>query len=203
MKIVVTFRPDRDGYVDLIGKAFESAKRFGYTTVMVGPQAFGADKHLPYRSESPLMDWILEAQRHFIGSDFFDENAVLFSPDAIINRRLDEVFDVAFDAGFTLRPHKTMPINNGVIFLKPKNWLRLLFFWEDCIEICRHYPKEIRDWYGDQMALWHALEGGKDAGLAVERFDCRTHNSSEVHGASSAYVVHYKGKRKAHMRALV
>jgi hypothetical protein len=95
MNIVITYlHKGKDEYIPLINHAFESAKKYGYRTIMVGNVDCG-DVFIPFgESEEPLlMNWILAAQLEYLKSEHFNENTVIFSPDALINKPLDEIFD--------------------------------------------------------------------------------------------------------------
>ncbi len=203
MKIVITYRHKGDQkYVDLIKMAFASAKQFGYTTVLVHAEdvPVEADIRIGCRHAAPLMDWVLAAQEAFCHSDAFNEDSVLFSPDAIINRPLEEVFDKDFDIAVTVRNHPRYPINNGVIFLKPKNKSKLQMFFVDTRLRCERQTPEIRDWFGDQLSLHEELAFYNDTpyGLKCERLPCEMYNYTPP----DAYITHFKGKRKDKMLAL-
>lgn len=208
MNVVITYRHGGDElYYALIRDAFASAKRMGYKTISVGDFS-DCDIHMPFVQDMPLMNWILAAQKHYIDSPEFDCNTVLFSPDALINRPLEEVFSQDFDAAFTIRDNKKYPINNGVIFIKPDNKRGLTRFWQSCLDICALYPPEIQGWYGDQKALWDACEAGYDCACGIKKafLPCDQYNASPVNGRidkvmlTSAFIIHLKGRRKEMMK---
>lgn len=195
MKVVITYRDEGKPYADLIQLAFKSANRFGYETRLI-------DDEDVKRPHLPLMDWILHAQLHFIKSDEFNQDTVLFSPDAIIQRPLSPVFKMGFDMAFTVRNNKRWPINNGVIFIKPEKKNLISAFWADCAIRCSKYEQHVRDWYGDQLSLHEELlaHNDKPYGLNVLRLPCSQYNANP---GSGSYIAHYKGKRKDDMRCLL
>ncbi len=209
MRVVITYlHKGNDEYLALIDQAFASAKRHGYETVIVGNYKGHADHWIYFGvdKESRLMNWILAAQLAFIESPLFDCESVLFSPDALINKPLDKVFELDFDVAFTDRDNKKYPINNGVIFLKPAQGIRE--FWLLCLAKCRTYSEDIQDWYGDQLSLWDVYNSGAHERLGVKAMllPCDTYNASPKQDVidrrmiENAYVIHFKGKRKHMMK---
>lgn len=209
MRIVITYRHHGDDrYIALIKQAFASAKRFGYETMLVGYGPVG-DAWMPDASEEEyLMNWILAAQLQFIESDFFNQDSVLFSPDALIVRPLEQIFEQDFDIGFTVRDNPRWPINNGVIFLKPQNKEKIADYWKFAISVCKSYPVETQKWYGDQQSVHEVYAQGshEQIGLNVKLLPCAKYNASPRLGPVDhellkyAYIVHFKGKRKPLMK---
>ncbi len=211
MRIVITYQHRGDDeYLKLIDLAFSSAKRLGYETILVGDIEAG-DRRLCFPSslEPHLMNWVLAAQLAYINSPVFDCNSVIFSPDALIAKPLDEIFDLDFDVAFTNRDNKRWPINNGVIFLKPEKRLQIAKLWEDARVTCKAYPIGIQDWYGDQQALHDVVLAKRPQlhGIKPALLPCDVYNASPRYGEEfdanlieSAYIVHLKGKRKHLMR---
>lgn len=213
MRIVITFQRRGDAsYLPLIEMAFASAKKFGYETVMVGPDALCADHHIRFTPdmEPLLMNWILAAQLAFIVSPLFDQPSVIFSPDALVVKHLEPVFREMFDVAFTDRKNPRWPINNGVIYLKPAKKNQLGAFWREALRICRGYPVETQEWYGDQQSVHDAYMQGYHLGLGVNvaLLPCSTYNASPLRITETidkqllnqAYVIHFKGKRKGMMQ---
>lgn len=211
MRIVITYLHKQDDqYAPLIDMAFASASTLGYETVMVGNIDAG-DIHInfPAEREPRLMNWILAAQLAYIESPLFNEPSVLFSPDALIMQRLEPVFDKCFDVAFTDRKNSRWPINNGVIYLKPEHRVRIAALWRDALALCKTYPVETQDWFGDQQALHDVYMQGNHLrhGLVVQLLPCAGYNASprmeeavDEYLAASAYVIHLKGKRKDMMK---
>ncbi len=214
MKVVITYQHRGDDqYIELINAAFASAKRLGYETVFIGSDFVNIEAdHLitfPAEVEPKLMNWILAAQLYYIDSYLFDCNSVIFSPDALFTRPVDEVFDLGFDMAFTIRDNDKWPINNGVIFLNPDMKILIAQWWELAIGLCKGYPTETQDWYGDQLSLYDLWLTGrhKQLGLNVCMLPCEVYNASPRNGQDldtklikSAYIIHLKGPRKTMMQ---
>lgn len=211
MRIVITYqhRGD-DSYLPLIDMALASASRLGYETVMIGNVDAG-DIHLdfPADKEPYLMNWILAAQIAYVESPLFVENSVFFSPDALITRRLEPVFDMTFDLGFTDRANSRWPINNGVIFMKPQRRASIAKFFREALATCKKYSVETQKWFGDQQSLHDVYLSGahRELELEVKMLPCRMYNAAPVLDdvldrdlMEDAYVVHMKGKRKGMMK---
>lgn len=207
MRIVITYQDRSDAkYLSLIDMAFQSAKRFGYETVLVGDIDAGDVKiKFPAGKEHHLMNWILAAQLEYIKSPLFDQDTVIFSPDALVIKPLDSIFKMGFDMAFTVRENSRWPINNGVIYLRPKLKQKIAAFWKDAIKVCKEYPKETQDWYGDQQSLHDVWSQGNHLrlGLNVMTLPCELYNASPRHTEDldtniieTAYIVHLKGQRK-------
>lgn len=210
MRVVITYRHQgNDTYLELIKKAFASARKFKYDTMLIAvgmhdhPE-IGCDFRLGVGgADMPLMDWILWAQYQYLHCGYFSDYTVLFSPDAIFLKDVTEVFQQKdFDIAVTVRDNQRWPVNNGVIYLKPGNRPGLRDFFLDCYTRCQGYEPHIRDWYGDQLALHQELEAHNDKpyGLKCLRLPCEIYNANPPgHGA---YIAHYKGKRKEAMLCL-
>lgn len=209
MQIVITYRhAGQSEYLEYIERAFSSAKLWGYNTVLVGdaPGVKNIDTTIELKGDKYLMDWILAAEKAYIDSKYFDQNSVIFSPDALISKRLDEVFGKDFDLAVTVRDSVKMPINNGVIYLKPDNKYSLSLLWGSICKRCSTYKHQKRVWYGDQLAIQEVLAENGDSpfGLKVLRLPCDTYNFSPVEGEwdvdeeviRNSYVIHMKGDRK-------
>lgn len=222
MKIIITFfnkgaEKIRDvkssDYHDFIKLAFESAKKFGYETILVTSGAEfenNADHVIRLNDDEPfLMNWILKAQKAYLQSDLFNDNSVLFSPDALIRKELTPIFEKEFDVAFTERPAKKYPINNGVIYLKPKNKNRLIQLWDEFLYRCDQYEFDQKHWFGDQKSIIETFEyyGKEPFGLKVLKLPCELYNASiltndlEVQEADpllieKSYILHFKGARK-------
>lgn len=213
MRVVITYQQRLDAsYLDLIKMAFHSASVQGYTTVLVGNIRNYGDHHIEFLPENErlLMNWVLAAQLAYIQSKLFDQPTVIFSPDALILKPLEPIFDQPFDVAFTERDNPKWPINNGVIFIKPENKNKLAAFWHGCLAICKSYPIETQEWYGDQQSIHDALESGvdDDIGLDAIRLPCDIYNASPMRPGQAyskkllkdAYIAHFKGKRKKDMK---
>jgi hypothetical protein len=206
--VIVYRHQGKEEYLDLIQIAFASAKSHGMRTSLVTDYPdCDADHVIPFTSGIALMEWVLAAQLEYIRSDLFAGNAVLFSPDAVFMKPVEEVFD-GFDVAVTTRISGGMPINNGVIFLNPERKGDLIRLWEMFLFSLRQMPQTLRNWYGDQVSMQHVLFEHNDAplGLRVKRLPCRIYNATpqwfhEEDALDDAYIVHFKGARKAAMKA--
>ncbi len=153
----------------------------------------------------------------------FARNTVCLDADALVNRRLDDVFSLGFDVGITFREGpRLMPANEGVLFLCARRPDAVRRFLE-----CRlatytavaadpfitGYYGDVKRWRGGQLslnALVHDLRPyspywpAEAAGARLRFLPCDTFNFSggEGEAASSVeqlderFVVHYKGSRK-------
>lgn len=206
MNIVITYHHGGDNrYLELIEMAFQSAKRLGYKTVLVGNiHAGDINFRPPIDEDDYLMNWILKAQLSYIESDLFDTDSVFFSPDALITQPLEKVFKQKFDVALTNRSNRRWPINNGVIFMKPENKRRIAQYWNEAIKICAGYPIDIQKWYGDQQSLGDlvAKNYAGEIGLNLALYPCGKYNCSPKNGnfdtslLDQAMILHLKGKRK-------
>lgn len=209
MRIVITYRSEgRNEYIPLMEAAFASAKKLGYETVLVGDDVTPCDHHIDLKGPPHLMDWILRAQWSYISSNLFDCNSVFFSPDALIVKPLEPVFEKDFDLAVTVREHEKYPVNNGVIYIKPECKHAMAMFWTDVRIRCDNYEENIRRWGGDQLALHEELaaHGDEPRGMKALRLPCDTYNASteqmkpaDIIRLRDAYVVHFKGARKSAM----
>jgi hypothetical protein len=220
MRVVITFQLLEEkarakaslAYIDLIAMAFGSALALGYETVMVSNSILPATHKIdfPAEREPHLMNWILAAQLAYIESDLFDQPSVLFSPDALILRPLEPVFNEHdFDVAFTDRDNKKWPINNGVIYLMPRHKKALAALWRDALAVCKAYPLDVQEWYGDQQSLHDVVTAGRPEihGLKYELLPCKTFNATPDDHAGEydhsllkrAFIAHFKGKRKNQM----
>lgn len=223
MNIVICYRSSGkdDVYIELINQAFYSAKKFYYTTIIVGDtENIIADQYikLPTLKKSgsslELMEWILQAQKRYIDSDLFTENTILFSPDALFIKDVKNVFNKHFDVAVTKREHPQYPINNGVIFIKPKEREKISKLWNDFYTRCTQYDLDTRKWYGDQKSMHQVLsdENYRNYDLKIQKLDCGIYNASPSFKQNTkqadeeiikyAYILHFKGKRKETMKLL-
>ena len=199
MNIVITYRHQgNEDYGPLMKTVRQSIKKMGYNHILVHAEAF----------YNPLMIWILEAQKNYIESDAFNCNSVLFSPDALIIKPLEEIFEQDFDCAVTLRADTIL--NNGVIFIKPQNKNRLIKLWDDAIKKCWSYHAALQNWGGDQKALQDVLSSAdyKPHGLNVIKVDMEKYNAPYIRAGietnkellEKASIVHFKGDRKKLMQ---
>lgn len=204
INIVLTYRHQgNETYFPMIDMVLENVAKWGY---------------LSYRSHindenMPLMLWILETQKAYLESDAFNCNSVFFSPDALIIKPIHDKF-TGFDLGVTLNEQQPneYALNNGVIFIAPKNKDKLIKLWEDAIKICKNYRAELQEWGGDQKALHDALKAANwcPYDLKVARLNCKDFNSPvsksdpivDRNIMAQAHIIHFKGPRKHKMKTI-
>lgn len=158
--------------------------------------------------EMPLMLWILHSQKMYLESSLFIEPSIFFSPDTLIIKPFE--FPNC-DLGVTLnylQPVKHM-LNNGVIFINPRNKEKLIKLWDDAIKICKSYPIAMQEWGGDQLALQEALiaKDWHPTGLNVMLLNCDAYNAPisknnpehDKEVLRRANIIHFKGGRKKKM----
>ena len=86
-----------------------------------------------------------------------------------------------------------MPHNLGVAFSKGNK------FWKAVLEEMKGQPRDLRDWFGDQIAVGKIVKSNR---FNVHVLDHSFYNytpKSKNEDVSKRYIVHYKGKRKAWM----
>ncbi len=206
--VVITYRYGNPNYLELIGMVIENISTCGYKPFVVGDCGFADAIDIHYENNSPLMVWILEAQKAYMESKYFTKDSILFSPDALIIKPIE--FPKC-DLGVTLnylQPVKHL-LNNGVIFIKPRHKDKLIKLWDDAIRICKSYPQGIQEWGGDQMALQEALvtSDWEPYGLKVKLLNCEDYNApmtknnptEDERVLKKAKIIHFKGERKRKM----
>ncbi len=211
LNVVITYRNEGDdSYFPLINMAIQNIKGWGYNPIIVGNKLFGEVELMDYHNDNPLMVWILEAQLEYLRSPDFDCNSIFFSPDALIIKPIHDKF-TGFDLAVTLRKqHDEYALNNGVIFISPKNKEGLIKLWERAVFICKCYREELQEWGGDQKALHDVLKetNWKPEYLEVVRFDCADYNAAmskydpilDNNIMAQAHIIHFKGSRKTKMK---
>jgi hypothetical protein len=211
INVVITYRNEGDNaYLPLMDMAIQNIKGWDYQPIIVGDIIRPDAKHIFFYNSSPLMVWILEAQLEYLKSPEFDCDSVFFSPDALIIKPIHDKF-TGFDLAVTLKEQQKgiFALNNGVIFVSPKNKYWLIALWEHALWRCNNYRDELKEWGGDQKALQDTLEicDYKPEYLEVKRFDCADFNAPvskydpiiDRNILAQAHIVHFKGPRKLKM----
>lgn len=86
----------------------------------------------------------------------YNEHVIFIDPDVIVQHDLAHIFLDDFDVGVTWKnnfsnaPHN-MPFNNGIMFIK--NTEKSQEFFQRAWVMVESAPKEIKTWYGDQLAM--------------------------------------------------
>lgn len=206
-------------YLDLARRSVEQQPdhRFTVLTNQVTKLPPGVRRSNLALNECPLMLNELWAQHEYWKINH--ENPVVFTAfDCLINRDIREVFrDADWDIGVTYRSKANQPINN-VLYVNNRNPMAALAFLRKSHEILAGLDPEWHDWFGDQEAIWIAMdrirgwEDGRDTILIddtsiVKYLPCSTYNwfpkgkklLSKARPAEP-YVIHFKGERKAYMK---
>lgn len=124
---------------------------------------------------------------------------IFLDTDILVTESLESVFDEPFDVAMYWRDKvvKTdkkllhMPYNAGFIACRDNT------FFKECHELCKTYPDEYRQWFGDQMAIFAIAKSRRYRLLDLSQ--TWNHPPESLHDLN-AKVVHYKGaKRKEWM----
>lgn len=166
--------------------------------------------------EGPLMLKYLVAQAAFLKFWPGDDLIVLAATDCVANRPLNSATHSSM--GFATTYNKSGKVNN-VAYVRDKE----LGHWLLCraIQLLATSPALVdkHEWLGDQEA-WEAAIGPWEPGNNTIReahpdgkrvilFPCGTHNrfvrknGSVKQGDENAFILHFKGDRKQHMRQYV
>lgn len=157
-----------------------------------------------------------------------DDLTILAAPDCIANRRLDEATAPNMGLAITYRrPPNTI---NNVAYVRDNK--KACWFLERAMKALDAYPADqtiwlnhgwhnIHDWGGDQdswrdaLGEFYSVESDKGIKIAVPDGElvflvpCETHNhfirrtGGPKAGTFKAYILHFKGPRKAHMPVFV
>ena len=177
---------------------------------------------LPLNASQPMYERA-NALLAYARSAAFAHDTVFLDSDAMVNRPLQEVFDLGFDVGLTYRdaPY-LMPVNEGVMFLgarRPETVRRFLerrlATYDAMIEdsFVTGYYGDVKRWRGGQLSLnavsydhmphspYRVYESD---GCRIRMLPCDTFNFSSGEGEAASslehlddrYVVHFKGNRK-------
>jgi hypothetical protein len=159
----------------------------------------------------------------YLRSAAFNRDTVFLDSDALVNRRLDEVFALGFDVGLTYREaERLMPINEGVMFLSARRPERVRGFFEARLATYEAlaadpyitgFYGDVKRWRGGQLSLnahahglspYSPYRSDEADGARLRFLPCDTFNFAGGEGeAASAmerlderFVVHFKGMRK-------
>jgi len=168
-----------------------------------------------------LMRAETQTWRDYVASDAMRGPTVLMDIDILLQRDPAALFDGSFDIGLTYTTDVTLhPFNAGVILIDPSaRKSPMLNFFALLDETVATLGAEHQEWYGDQMALAHAV-GTDDAstwqgvvdrvndGIALRLFPATEWNASLALDSDNnpifaampaAGLVHFKGERKGLM----
>jgi hypothetical protein len=177
---------------------------------------------LPLDASQPMYERA-NALLAYVRSGAFVRDTAFLDSDALVNRPLQEVFELGFDVGLTYRdtPY-LMPVNEGVMFLGARRPEAVRRFLErrlatyDALAddaFVTGYYGNVKRWRGGQLSLnaaaYHLIPHSpyrvyEQGGCRVRMLPGDTFNfaSGEGEAASSVehlddrYVVHFKGNRK-------
>lgn len=199
--------PDAPDYRPLLDLLARSAARFGHRHVCITDAATAPT--LPcetFVTDLPhnLMQAVIVGQLAWLRSAEFTEDAVLVGADCLIARDPAGAFgDGDADVIVTSRPWDDAPINNGAVYVRHDVRRAVVALYERAMEACGE------EWGADQNAVAAAVapvpaEHGIATrhGLRILFAPMRTHNAapkSVEDVAAEAFVVHFKGPRKAFM----
>ena len=120
-------------------------------------QLFDVVRRRPVAKTTLLMDRTRH-YRELLESHDWQSNIALLDFDILVMKDLGPVFSHQADVYLTARMwNEGMPINGGVIFLEKTRPDACRRFYEDVLNIYEKVPAEHLSWYGDQIALKHAV----------------------------------------------
>lgn len=154
----------------------------------------------------PLMKAIIAGQMAFVSeSGVADEGTILVGADCLVMRDPRPVFANAdWDVAVTVGVYSPGGLNNGAVYLAPGADAKALVYYQLAHMNC---PPE---WGGDQHAVRMVCMPLEKPPITVNRHGMRVRfldmdgyncppACAEDHGASKAYVAHFKGERKRFM----
>lgn len=132
------------------------------------------------------------------------EDTILMDVDMVVYHDISDVFEKDFDVCYTRRTATRMPLNGGVLFVKPTKAAREFFTqWlkvdAELLQKRNRYQPYIRKYGGQNQASfgWMLERGKYDA--KIKHVDCTWYNccNEEWPGINDATrVVHHKGALK-------
>jgi len=201
MKIVTVVAGDKN-FIHYTTTSAEYSKKLGYPTKIYDLGGSGIGKPFEARV-SPQVGAKIPSKPNIIKDALLDADVndvvVWIDADALILDRIDEILDVNFDIGVTVRQPKakenSLPINAGIVFVRKTD--RALKFVDNWIELCK-------TGVSDQQELNRICQvTTKDIDTSVNRdntlihvFQCRIYNNSyfKKKPAPHAKILHYKSK---------
>jgi len=134
--------------------------------------------------------------------DETNDNTVFMDCDMLVLKPIESAFDLDFDVAYTVRTRAEMPMNGGVVFVKPTDeGKRFIAEWLDVNErmyVNRKFHQPYRQKYAgmNQAAFGYLLENPLD-NILLKPLPCHTWNAcsedwSFVNGKTK--IVHYKSQ---------
>ena len=229
----VKLHPGHFDYLDILRRFVERIRRHCPGAMVYLATAGGARHGALAADDVAVAELELDATRPmyeratallgYLRSAAFARDTVFLDADALVNRPLDDVFELGFDVGLTYRELvRLMPVNEGVIFLCARRPERVRRFFEtrlatyDALAVDARitgFYGDIKRWRGGQLSLnalaqdlrpYSPYRLDETAGARLRFLPCDTFNFAGGEGeAASAserlderFVVHFKGMRK-------
>ena len=109
-----------------------------------------------------------EAYLSIIKRFSWDTPLALLDYDILMLKKIDQIFLSQHDVYVTCRNYsENMPVNGGVVMLNNIHPDRCHKFYRQVVETYRSLPAETLQWWGDQLALSHAVFAGRSVDINV------------------------------------
>lgn len=201
------YQPQPVDWPALIGLLDRSAALVGARHVCITDPytapSLPCETHVVPGLPEPLMRAFVMAQMTFVALTEIPGDLVLVGADCLVGKALEPAFDGTFDLAVTSRPGGgPQGLNNGAIYISEAARPHAVNMLARAARTCRTH------WGGDQESVAEALhpvpaEHGVEHrhGARVAFLPMPTHNFAPDGPAArgDAYVVHFKGTRKAWM----
>jgi hypothetical protein len=194
--------PDAADYLPLLGLLQASCDRLGHRHVVLSDAPVPGFETFVTPLPRSLMPATLMAHRDWIARGDWKGGTALVGADCLIGRNLTDAFDGTFDLLFTSRAHRQWPINTGLILVAEGVRIKASQAWARAAADCTD------EWGDDQVRIAQMFGPVPEAhgvyerrGLRVKFAPLSSHNFTPkaLDVASDAFVVHFKGPRKAMM----
>jgi len=133
---------------------------------------------------------------------------LLLDTDTVVLQDVRSVFDdPVFDVALADRNWKgipqgdeillTMPFNTGVVFSRRQT------FWQDVLAVWRAFPKDAKDWYSEQRAVYQVVRTGK---YRVKILPGEVYNyppRTKHDHCTGVAIAHFKGPKKQWLTELI
>lgn len=201
---VVSFFAPRPGhpkawdYMPMLALLEKSCKRYGHRHIVL------SDVELPgfevFRTDLPheLMPATLKAQRDYLLA--VNEPTLMTGADCVLGMDPAAVFERDFDVAMTTDRFPGFCLNTGAMFIKDCGLAAA--FWDKALQQCGDV------WGDDQIALERAFGATPEPSVRVtpegQVIECLPmfpyhYAPRNVDAVREAYVLHFRGKRKAFM----
>ena len=201
--------PDAPDYRPLLALLDRSAARRGVRHVCITD--FETAPSLPCSTfavadlPGPLMQAVIAGQLAFLRSALADNDLILLGADCLVNADPRTAFASRdFDIAVTSRPGHRAPVNNGAVYVAAGARDLAVALYARAAKMCGTH------WGADQESVGEAVAPVPAAHVVSLRHGARilfapmeTHNDAPLSAddPNTAYVVHFKGKRKGFMAA--